>query len=160
MKPTSGKRNIVAPYDRVFKADVLNLTNGADSSADGYRVTGAKHRDVLDRNGPYESVGANLAEAAMPTSSGKFAGQVVHFRLPARLLRPASKIQLLNFFMEPVGGRDSLQIDKDFRSRLLANSGSLGCECGCGFIGGEVGLNPTRMSPGAIRDSGALRLEK
>jgi hypothetical protein len=93
---------MVAAYDGVFKADELKQTYVADPAANRHQVTGPERCDVLDRTRHYESTGANLPEAAMPQPSGKFARQVVHCRLPARLLWPASKIQLLSPFVELV----------------------------------------------------------
>ena len=55
-----GKRNGVAQEDGIFKADVLKYADVLDSAADSHRVTGAKRRNVLDRNGHYASAGANL----------------------------------------------------------------------------------------------------
>ena len=92
---TLGKRNIVAPYDRVFKADG-KPTDVADSAVDGHRIIKTKRIEVSDRTGRYERAGANLAEYAKPAPSGKFFEQIVHYGLPARLSRPASKIQMLD----------------------------------------------------------------
>ena len=105
---------MLAPYDGVFKDYGLKRTNVADSAADGHRITKAKRREVLDRTGRYDWAGADLPEGAKPVS-GTFAGQGVHYDLPARLSRPAAKIQLLSLFKEQVGGRAPLPTDNDFR---------------------------------------------
>jgi len=106
---------MVAQYDGVFKGDGPKRTNVADSAADGHRITKTKRREVLDRTGCYERAGADLNEVAKPPPSGTFAGQAMHYGLPARLSRPASNIQILSLFKEQVGGRAPLQIDNDFR---------------------------------------------
>jgi len=140
---------MLAADDGVFKADELQRTNVVDSTADGQRVTWAKRRKILDRFGHYESTGANLREAATPVPSRKFAGQLVHCRPPARLLCPASKIKLLNFFIELVRKGDILQIAKDFYSGLLSNNRSFGIERRCVFIRGEIrrGIRSCRRQP-------------
>jgi hypothetical protein len=108
--------SLIALYDGVFKADPSSLPNVAYSTADDDRVTGAKRRYVSNRTGRHEGVGTNLLDDARPSPSGKFAGKVIHCRLPARLARPASKIQLLNSFSELVVEGDSLQLGKDLPS--------------------------------------------
>jgi hypothetical protein len=91
---------MVAADNGLLKADGLKRTNVADPAADSHQITGAKRRDVLSRTGKYESAGANLREAAIPEASGKFAGQLLHCRRPARVSRPAPKIKLRGVFIE------------------------------------------------------------